>query len=125
MIIGVSVSAGPTRDLKTSRSSVTIKRRVMPRIRSHPGEVLKQEFLVPLNMSARALADAIFVPANRLTDILRGRRDVSADTALRLGRYFGTTAQFWMNLQAAHDLSRAEAESNYIEIQPRNRGCVT
>jgi len=125
MIIGVSVSAGPTRDLKTSRSSVTIKRRVMPRIRSHPGEVLKQEFLVPLNMSARALADAIFVPANRLTDILRGKRDVSADTALRLGRYFGTTAQFWMNLQAAHDLSRAEAESNYIEIQPRNRGCVT
>jgi addiction module HigA family antidote len=93
----------------------------MPRIRTHPGEVLREEFLIPLNMSARALADAIFVPGNRLTEILRGKRDISADTALRLGRYFGTTAQFWMNLQAAHDLSKAEAESNYSKIQPRTR----
>lgn len=91
----------------------------MPRIRSHPGEILKEEFLAPLNMSARALADAIHVPANRLTEIIRGHRDVTADTAIRLGRYFNTTPQFWMNAQSAHDLSKAQASSSYNDIKPR------
>jgi antitoxin HigA-1 len=91
----------------------------MPRIRVHPGEVLREEFLLPLGMSARSLAVAIDVPANRISDILRERRDVSADTAIRLGRYFGTTPQFWINLQAAHDLSKAEASGDYSQIAPR------
>lgn len=91
----------------------------MPRIRVHPGEVLREEFLLPLRMSARSLALAIDVPANRISDILRERRDVSADTAIRLGRYFGMTPQFWTNLQAAHDLSKAEASGDYSQITPR------
>lgn len=89
------------------------------RIRSHPGEILALEFLEPLGLSARGLAAAIEVPANRISDIVRGRRDVSADTAIRLGRYFGTDPRFWLNLQAAHDLSKAEAERDYSGIGPR------
>jgi addiction module HigA family antidote len=60
----------------------------MARLRTHPGEVLREEYLVPFGLSARALAKALDVPANRLTEIMRGTRDVSADTAIRLGRYF-------------------------------------
>src|ERR1700730_13289094 len=63
---------------------------LMPRLRTHPGEVLAEEFMKPLGLSARALGEAIDVPSNRLTEIIRHRRDVSADTAIRLGRYFGT-----------------------------------
>lgn len=91
----------------------------MPRVRVHPGEVLREEFLLPLAMSARALAAAIDVPANRISDIVRERRDVTADTAIRLGRYFKTTPQFWINLQTAHDLSKAEASGDYSSITPR------
>ncbi|MCC7421768.1 MAG: HigA family addiction module antidote protein [Planctomycetaceae bacterium] len=80
------------------------------RIRTHPGEILAEEFLSPLGMSASALALSLRVPATRIGAILKGRRGVSADTALRLGRFFGTTPEFWMNLQSAHDLSRAQAE---------------
>jgi len=82
----------------------------MARIRTHPGEVLREEYLVPLGMSAHQLADALGVPANRISDIVRERRAVTADTALRLAKHFGSTPQFWLNLQMAHDLSRAEAE---------------
>ncbi|WP_423957852.1 HigA family addiction module antitoxin [Bradyrhizobium sp.] len=78
----------------------------MPRLRTHPGEVLREEYLVPLGLSARALAKALDVPPNRLTEIMRGTRDVSADTAIRLGRYSGTDPRFWLNLQAAHDSPR-------------------
>ena len=93
---------------------------MMLRIRTHPGEVLQAEFLEPLGMSARALAKVIGVPTNRLTEIVRGRRNLTADTALRLGRYFGTDPRFWINLQVAHDLSRAAAEIDYSRI-PRRR----
>ena len=89
------------------------------RVRTHPGEILASEFLEPLGLSARALAAAVDVPANRISDIVRGRRDVSADTAIRLGRYFGTDPRFWLNLQVAHDLSKAEAERDYSGIDPR------
>jgi antitoxin HigA-1 len=91
----------------------------MPRLRTHPGEVLREEYLVPLGLSARALAKLLGVPANRLTEIMRGTRDVSADTAIRLGRYFGTDPRFWLNLQAAHDLSKAEKLHSYKKIVPR------
>jgi antitoxin HigA-1 len=91
----------------------------MTRLRTHPGEILKEEYLVPLEMSARALAKELGVPANRLTEIIRGTRDVTADTAIRLGRYFRTDPHFWLNLQAAHDLSKAEKAHNYKKIVPR------
>ena len=91
----------------------------MVRLRTHPGEVLREEYLVPLGMSARALAKALGVPANRGTEIVRGERDVSADTAIRLGRYFRTDPRFWLNLQAAHDLSKAQGLNDYSSVQPR------
>jgi addiction module HigA family antidote len=90
-----------------------------PRLRTHPGEVLREEYLIPLGMSARALAKLLGVPANRITEIMRGERDVSADTAIRLGRYFKTDPRFWLNLQAAYDLSKAQGENDYSAVRPR------
>lgn len=90
-----------------------------PRVRTHPGEVLREEYLLPLGMSARQLAEAIRVPANRISDLARERRGMTADTAIRLARYFGTTADFWMNLQKAYDLSKAEAEIDYSQVPQR------
>ena len=74
----------------------------------HPGEILREDFLLPLGMSANALATALRVPAPRINDIVRERRAVTPDTALRLARYFGGDAQSWMNLQLAFDLRTAE-----------------
>jgi addiction module HigA family antidote len=76
----------------------------------HPGEVLKEE-LTDLGMSANAFAKALGVPTNRVTAILRGTRGVTADTALRLARYFGTSPRLWVNLQQSHDLKVAEGRS--------------
>jgi len=76
----------------------------------HPGEILREEFLSPLGMSANALAMELHVPAPRINDVLRERRAVTPDTALRLARYFGTTAQFWLNPQSSFDLKQAEGE---------------
>jgi addiction module HigA family antidote len=73
----------------------------------HPGEHLQQE-LEALSMSAAALARKIDVPANRITQIVKGERDISADTAIRLGHFFGTSAGFWMNLQSIYDLRLAQ-----------------
>lgn len=72
-----------------------------------PGEVLKHEFMVPLSISARSLAKALNVPTNRMTEIINGKRAVTADTALRLSKYFGVSAEFWMNLQTSYDLKMA------------------
>src|SRR4249920_158236 len=74
----------------------------------HPGEVLREDFLVPLEMSANALAKALNVPAPRINDIARERRGITADTAMRLARYFGGDARSWLNLQSAYDLRVAE-----------------
>jgi addiction module HigA family antidote len=79
----------------------------------HPGEVLREEFLIPLGMSAHALALELRVPAPRINDIVRERRAVTPDTALRLARYFGTTPQFWMNLQTSFDLKSAEIKIGF------------
>ncbi len=76
----------------------------------HPGEILRDE-LDTLSLSAKALANALGVPVNRVTMILNGQRGISADTALRLARYFGTTPQLWMNLQKTWELRRAEIEA--------------
>jgi addiction module HigA family antidote len=92
------------------------------RIKTHPGEVLREEFMIPLGLSANALAIALRVPATRIGGIIKGERAVTADTALRLGRHLGTTAQFWLNLQSAYDLSKAEAESGAEierDVRPR------
>jgi addiction module HigA family antidote len=92
------------------------------RIRTPPGEILREEFMQPLGLSGSALARQLKVPANRINDIVRGRREISADTALRLARYFGTTARFWLNAQAAYALSKAEAEVGDTiesEVEPR------
>jgi len=82
------------------------------RVRTHPGEVLREEFMKPLGLNANSLSLALRVPANRIGAIIRRKdpRAVSADTAMRLARYFGTTPEFWMNLQAAYDLSVAQTE---------------
>ena len=77
----------------------------------HPGEVLREDFLTPLGMSANALAKALNVPAPRINDVVRERRGISADTAMRLARYFGGDARSWLNLQAAYDLRVAEIEN--------------
>ena len=79
----------------------------------HPGEVLNEEFLVPLGISQNKLARAMHVPPRRINEIVHGKRAVTADTALRLSRAFNTSAQFWMGLQADYDL--AEAMSEEIE----------
>jgi addiction module HigA family antidote len=73
----------------------------------HPGEILKMEFLDELDLSAYALAKALAVPANRVTAIVNGERAITSDTALRLSRFFGTTAEFWLNLQVHYDLEVA------------------
>lgn len=72
-----------------------------------PGEILREDFMDPLGLSAAALARALGVPANRITALLKGERGVTADTALRLSRYFGTTPEFWMRLQSEYELRRA------------------
>ena len=77
----------------------------------HPGEVLQEDFLVPLGMSARALAKALHVPAPRINDIIRQRRGISADTAMRLARHFGGDARSWLNLQSSYDLRIAEIKN--------------
>ncbi len=75
-----------------------------------PGDILLHDFMEPLGLSANALATALHVPANRITSILAASRGISADTALRLARYFGTTPQFWVNLQGNYDLRLAEVK---------------
>jgi addiction module HigA family antidote len=70
----------------------------------HPGEILLEDFLVPLGLSQYRLAQGISVPPRRINEIVHGKRSVSADTALRLARFFGNSEQFWLNLQARHDL---------------------
>ncbi len=88
----------------------------------HPGEILSEDFLKPYRLSMNKLALDLRVPVTRIADIVAERRGISPDTALRLGRYFGTTPDFWMNLQTAYDLTMAEetldAES-FGAIRPR------
>jgi addiction module HigA family antidote len=87
----------------------------------HPGEILREEYLEPMGLSASALAIALRVPAPRVNDIVRERRGISPDTALRLARFFGTSAQFWLNLQSGYDLKIATASSGkrvLKEVQP-------
>lgn len=88
----------------------------------HPGEVLKHDFMDPLGLSSNALAEALGVTPARINEIVRGRRGITADTALRLARYFGTDAQSWMNLQDQYEIEVAlrEAGESLERIRPRN-----
>jgi addiction module HigA family antidote len=93
---------------------------IMPPV--HPGEILLTEFLEPLGVSQYQLAKAVDVPARRINEIVHGQRRISADTALRLSRYFGTSERFWMNLQARYDLEieKDRLGTTLDEIQPRS-----
>jgi len=87
-----------------------------------PGEILSEEFLKPLGLAPHRLALDLRVPANRIAAIIDGKRAISVDTAMRLGRYFGTSAEFWINLQTQFDLRKAKEESGdriAREVAPR------
>ena len=84
----------------------------------HAGEILREEFLAPLGITPHALAMSLRVPAPRINDVVREKRAITVDTAMRLARYFDTTAQFWMNLQSTYDLKIAEKTlSQKIELE--------
>ncbi len=88
----------------------------------HPGETIKEEYLVPLGMSVNRLAKDLGIGGARLNEIVRGRRGITADTALRLARYFGTTPELWLNLQAFYDLRMAQRKfGRAIERQVKRR----
>lgn len=106
--------------LMKSKSSTTTRRTDFPPV--HPGEILREDFLKPLGLSQYALAKAIGVPQIRISAIVNGKRAVSPDTALRLARYFGTTAEFWIGMQATYDLETARDEVGAeieARVQPR------
>lgn len=86
----------------------------------HPGEILQEEFLEPLGLSQNALAQAIGVPSNRISELVRGRRGITADTDLRLGRYFGLSEGYWLRLQNTYDImeARREAGKAIASIKP-------
>lgn len=104
------------------REDVASGRRLPP---VHPGEILREEFLEPMEISVYRLAQALKVSRPRLNDVVLGRRGVTTDTALRLGRYFGTTPRFWINLQTHYDLEVAERTLRprvEREVEPRTDG---
>lgn len=86
----------------------------------YPGEILLEEFMKPLGVSQNGLARDIDVPVARINDIVHGRRAITADTALRLGKYFGTSAELWLNLQTEYDLRRATRDT-WPSVEPRIR----
>jgi addiction module HigA family antidote len=108
-----------------SKLSITTERALtegalMPAL--HPGEMLREEFMKPLGLSANALAIALRVPVTRISEIVRERRGITADTALRLARYFNMTPEFWMRLQMDYDLESASVAEQAViheEIRPR------
>jgi antitoxin HigA-1 len=99
----------------------SIPRKGAPHWRVHPGEILREEFLKPLRMSAYELAKRLRVSAPRVNDIVLERRGITADTAVRLSRFFGTTEQFWLNLQGAYEIGRVMADqaAEIERIEPR------
>jgi addiction module HigA family antidote len=89
---------------------MTMTRKGTPEWRVHPGEILREEFLKPMKLSVYQLAKELHVPAPRLNDVVLQKRGVSADTAIRLAKFFGTSEQFWLGLQAAYEVSVAKEE---------------
>jgi addiction module HigA family antidote len=109
MISGEYASGGREEMPTMSRSSTNTKRRLAP---VHPGEILLEEFLGPLGLTQYRLAKSLSVPPRRINEIVHGTRAITADTALRLARFFGTSERFWLNLQTAYDL---ELERDRLE----------
>lgn len=106
--------------MKSKSSTTTKKEKLLPLIT--PGEFLAEEFLEPFGLSVNALALALRVPATRIQAIVKSGRGITADTALRLARYFGTTAEFWMNLQVNYELDLAKREKlDQIQIEVQRR----
>ena len=106
------------RPLNTNQEPIMITNGMRP---VHPGEILREDYLKPLQMSANALSKALHVPAGRVNDIVLERRGVTPDTALRLARYFGGDAQSWLNLQQSYDLKvtqKQRAKQIEAEIEP-------
>jgi len=99
---------------------MSIERKGAPNWRIHPGEILKDEFLRPMKMSVYRLAKEIRVPAPRVNDIVLQKRGITADTAVRLARFFGTSEQFWLGLQSAYDVSvvKSERRDEIDQIKP-------
>ena len=85
----------------------------------HPGEILLSEFMEPLGLTAYRLAKDLHISAPRVNDLVRGKRGITADTALRLARYFGNSAQFWLGLQSGHDLWIASRSKSWSRVKPR------
>jgi addiction module HigA family antidote len=96
------------------------------RISAHPGEILLHEFLLPSATTQAALARAIGIPQNRVNEIVKGKRGITAETALLFSAYFHNSAEFWMNLQVAYDLSKARASRKKmsVTVSKRKRGAV-
>ena len=104
---------------KVDFSDISSGRRLPP---IHPGEILRDEFLTPMEISVYELANSIKVPRSRINDIVHGHRAISTDTAMRLARYFGTTSEFWINLQARYELDLADRTVRRkieLEVAPR------
>lgn len=87
----------------------------------HPGEILRTEFMEPLSISAYRLARDLHVSVPRINDLVRGKRGITADTALRLGKYFGNSAQFWVGLQSGFDLWTAAKTKSWNKVKPRTK----
>ena len=85
----------------------------------HPGEILRSEFMEPLGLSAYRLAKELHISALRVNDLVLGKRGITADTALRLSRYFGNSAQFWIGLQSGHDMWLASKSKSLDKVKPR------
>src|SRR5205814_3602066 len=99
---------------------MSITRKSAPNWRIHPGEILKEEFLKPMELSVYRLAKEIHVPAPRVNDIVLRKRGITADTAVRLAKFFGTSEQFWLGLQAAYEVNlvKSERQDEIDQIQP-------
>jgi len=105
---------------------MSLARKSNPNWQVHPGEILREEFLKPMRLSAYELARRLRVPAPRVNDIVLERRGISADTAVRLARFFGTTEQFWLNLQANYEINlvKQEQAAEIEKIEPRVVGHI-
>jgi addiction module HigA family antidote len=129
MINGEFVLSGGNQTASTLKLSTITDGGHMPRKKKlltpiHPGEILREEYLKPLGLSMNKLALDLRVPVTRISEIVHERRGITTDTALRLARYFNTSARFWLNLQAAYDLEVAEDESSQRieqEVLPSTR----
>jgi len=105
----IEVSSGVSAGRRRSGGAMSRKNPPLPPV--HPGEILREDLMKPLGLSINALARDLRVPVTRVSEIVNGRRSITADTALRLARYFGNTPQFWLSLQATHDLEVATRRS--------------